>query len=60
MTATHNDPEIPAPFIDWIVFDRSWGAWSEPCTTLEEAQELAGRTGGGPVYRRTWLLEPDC
>ncbi|NLA55563.1 MAG: hypothetical protein GX859_04575 [Corynebacterium humireducens] len=42
--------------IDWLVYTRDWGTWSEPCETIEEARELSDRTGGGPVYRRTWEL----
>lgn len=51
-----SDPDLDG-YVDWIVYDRSWGAFSEDCTSLEEAQELAGRTGGGPVFRRMWVQE---
>ena len=56
MTQNSSDPDLDG-YVDWIVYDRSWGAFSEDCTSLEEAQELAGRTGGGPVFRRMWVQE---
>lgn len=56
MTRNSSDPDLDG-YVDWIVYDRSWGAFSEDCSSLEEAQELAGRTGGGPVFRRTWVQE---
>lgn len=40
--------------VDWIIFDRSWGTFSGPCTTEEEARDLSARTGGGNIYRRQW------
>lgn len=53
----HNDPNLDG-YSDWIVFDRSWGTFSESCASLEEARDLAERTGGGPIFRREWSREP--
>lgn len=58
MTQHEIDPAIDG-HTEWIVFDRSWDSWSEPCTTFLEARELSRRTGGGSIYRRTWELEPE-
>lgn len=57
MIQQHSAPDLPVHYIDWVVFTRDWGTWSEPCQSLEEAQELSGRTGRGPIYRRTWEVE---
>jgi hypothetical protein len=54
----HSDPDLDG-YVDWIIFDRSWGTFSEDCASLEEARDLAGRTGGGPVFRRQWTREPE-
>lgn len=53
----HSDPDLDG-YVDWIVFDRSLGTFSEDCESLEEAQDLASRTGGGPIFRRQWTREP--
>jgi hypothetical protein len=54
----HNDPDLDG-YVDWIVFDRTWGAFSEDLPSLEEARALSSRTGGGPVFRRQWTREPE-
>lgn len=54
----HSDPDLDG-YVDWIVFDRSWSTFSDDCASLEEARELSGRTGGGPVFRRQWTHEPE-
>lgn len=56
MAYNSDGPELDG-HIDWVVFDRSWGTLSEDCVTLEEARELADRTGGGPIFRRQWVRE---
>lgn len=55
----HSDPDLDG-YVDWIVFDRTWGAFSEDLPSREEARELSGRTGGGPVFRRQWTREPEA
>ncbi|RSZ61187.1 hypothetical protein EAH68_14540 [Corynebacterium hylobatis] len=54
----HRDPDLDG-YVDWIVFDRAWGAFSEDVPSLEEARALSDRTGGGPVFRRQWTREPE-
>lgn len=58
MKGNNQDPDLDG-YVDWIIFDRAWGAFSEDLPSLEEARELAGRTGGGPVFRRQWVREPE-
>lgn len=41
-------------YVDWIVFDRDWNSFSEPCETEVEAQWVSQHTGGEPIYRREW------
>lgn len=36
-------------YVDWIVFDRDWNSFSEPCETEEEAQWVSQHTGGEPI-----------
>ena len=52
----HKDPNLDG-YSDWIFFDRSCGTFSESCESLDEARDLAGRTGGGPIFRREWSSE---
>lgn len=57
MTRHHySDPDLDGD-VDWIVFDRSVGTFSEDCESLAEAQDLADRTGGGPIFQRQWTRE---
>lgn len=58
MTQHPDDPDLGG-YVDWIVFDRSWSTFSDDCASLEEAHEVAGRTGGGPIFRREWKREPE-
>lgn len=53
MTEDHSEPKF-THHVDWIVFTRDWGTWSEPCESLDEAQDLSRRTGGGGIYERRW------
>lgn len=57
MRHTDRDPRDPDVdgHVDWIVFTRDWGTWSEPVNTIEDAVDLSRRTGGGPVYARHWI-----
>lgn len=40
---------------DWIV--NLGDTWSEPCETLEEAQEVADYYPGAQIYRRDWTAD---
>lgn len=44
-------------YTDWVVFDRTWETFSEPCTSLQEAEKLASRTGYGQIFKRQWESE---
>lgn len=55
-TDAAGDPNLDG-YVDWIVFNRLWGVFSEDLASLEEAQELSARTGGGPIFRRQWVRE---
>ncbi|MBX8995247.1 hypothetical protein HCH15_03485 [Corynebacterium testudinoris] len=59
MTQHHRDDPNLDGYIDWIVFDRSWGTFSEDCASLDEAQDLSMRTGRGPIFKREWVRETD-
>lgn len=56
MRQNHLDLNLDG-YVDWVIFDRSWSTFSEPCSTEKEARELADRTGGGPVFKRQWVQE---
>lgn len=58
MSGNNQDPDLDG-YVDWIVFDRSCGTFSEDCGSLDEAQDLSARTGGGPIFRRRWVRETD-
>lgn len=59
MTQHHRDDPDLDGYIDWIVYDRLCGTFSEDCASLDEAQDLAERTGYGPIFRRQWVRETD-
>ncbi len=50
MTEGHSEPTF-THHVDWIVFTRDWGTWSEPCESLDEARDLSRRTGGGVLLQ---------
>lgn len=56
MMSNYPEPNLSC-YVDWIVFDRSWGTFSESCATRAEAFELAESSGGGRIYRRQWVEE---
>ncbi|CAM2960617.1 hypothetical protein COJE103337_10055 [Corynebacterium jeikeium] len=54
MHTTNDTPDLDG-YVGWVVDDLKWGTLQDYLGTEEEARELSSRTGGGPIYKRTWM-----